>query len=101
MGFIQTIGRFDLDDCYVYCTTCKYKYGDTFSSFINAGFWPGTVARNCQYLFSMEMFEFFNLLQKFLPGTSGTGFIHTLEQLSLQHGRVSTYYILNTHIVCT
>ena len=84
-----TVGRFDLHDCYVCCTNCEYKYGDSFSSFINAGFWPGNITRNSQYLFSLEVFKIFDLLQKFLPGTSTTGFLHTLERLSLQHGRVS------------
>ena len=96
----KTVGRFDLDDCYICCTNCEYKYGDSFTSFINAGFWPGNIARNCQYLFSIEMFKFLNLIQKFLPGTSATGLVRTLEQLSLQHGRVGCLVLLCVLYVC-
>jgi len=82
------IGRFDLDDCSAVCGNCGYKYGDNMSSVIYAGFWPGNIARSCQYMFSIELFKFFDAMQKFVPGTSITGFIQTLEQLSSCHGRV-------------
>lgn len=87
--FMIFIGRFDFDDCIVICSSCGYKYGNSISSLIYAGFWPGNVARDFHhYLFSIELFRFFDLLQKNLPGTSIAGFIHTLEQFSSNHGRV-------------
>ena len=82
------IGRFDLDDCNAVCKNCDYRYGDSISSVICAGFWPGNIARSCQYMFSTELFNFFDSLQKFVPRTSIGGFIHTLEHLSSCHGRV-------------
>ena len=81
-------GRFDFDDCIIICNSCGHRYGNSISSLIYAGFWPGNVTRGLNYLFSVELFRFFDLLQKYLPGTSIAGFIHTLEQLSSHHGRV-------------
>ena len=90
---LSIIGRFDLDDCNAVCSNCDYKYGDSISSVICAGFWPGNITRSCQYMFSIELFKFYDTLQKFVPGTSMTGFIRTLEHLSSCHGRVK-YIIL-------
>ena len=84
------------------CGSCGHVYGDSISSLIYAGFWPGSIARDCRYLFSIDLFKFFDALQKFLPGTSIAGFIHTLEQLSCYNGRVSnrdaTIHILSVSI---
>ena len=43
------------------------------------------------YIFSQELFVFYNLLRKNLPGISEYGFLHTLEQLSKLKGRVRLY----------
>jgi len=81
-------GRFDLDDCRMTYSSCGHSYGDTISTILSIGFWPGSVVRNLHYLFSTELFNPFNLLQKCLPGTSIGGFVEALEHLSLSHGRV-------------
>ena len=92
---MRCAGRFDLDDCHVVCTACDHSYGDDLASILLLGFWPGSVARNSCYIFSNELLNFFDLLQKCLPGTSIGGFIETLEYLSKSHARVSRYDILS------
>ena len=83
------IGRYDLDDCVAVCSQCNYQYGDTIFDVINAGFWPSSVSRGSfSYLFSCRLLEFYDVLHKFIPGTSIGGLIHTLEELSSRNGRV-------------
>lgn len=91
MYIMCSTGRFDLDDCMVICSNCSHSYGDTISSILSIGFWPGSVVRNSHYLFSTELLNFFDLLQKCLPGTSISGFVEALEHLSHSHGRVCLY----------
>ena len=45
-------------------------------------------------MFDQDMFLFFDLLQKNMPGVSESGFIRTLEMFSQSKGRVSCFYML-------
>ena len=75
------IGRHELDDTKILCEGCG-------TDIILDGFWPGSVERHSQYLFDVDMFLFFDYLQKYNPGLSMSGFIHSLEQFSAVKGRV-------------
>ncbi|XP_065905972.1 uncharacterized protein [Dysidea avara] len=82
-------GRFDLDVCTLACEHCSFVLEDMLPAIIDSGFWPGNVARRHQYLFSKKVFDLFDLLHKVLPGTSVSGFLHTLEEVSALNGRLS------------
>lgn len=59
------------------------------------GFWIGCVERHSQYLFDEDLFMFFDYLQKFNPGSSLQGFLHTLEEFSAEKNRVrNRYYVV-------
>ena len=75
------IGRHELDDTKILCEGCGIEI------FLD-GFWPGSVERHSQYLFDVDVFLFFDYLQKYNPGLSTSGFIHSLEQFSAVKGRV-------------
>ena len=70
-------------------------------SIIDSGFWPGNLTRSHQYLFSKKVFDMFDLLHKVLPGTSISGFLHSLEEVSALNGRVYMYYnfIVQLHAI--
>ena len=74
-------GRYELDDTKISCDEC-----DTY--LLLNRFWPGSLERYSQYLFDTDVFYFFDLLQKFNPGLSTAGFLHSLEQFSAMKGRV-------------
>lgn len=75
------LGRHELDDAKILCEGCGKEI------FLD-GFWPGSVERHSQYLFDVDVFLFFDYLQKYNPGLSISGFIHSLEQFSAVKGRV-------------
>ena len=77
------LGRYELDDTKISCDECN-------ACLLLNGFWPGSVERYAQYLFDTDVFCFFDLLQKFNPGLSTSGFLHSLEQFSAMKGRVRT-----------
>lgn len=56
---------------------------------IREQFWPGSATRKSTYVFDTDLFLFYDLLKKNNPGVSETGFLKTLEQISLAKGRVS------------
>lgn len=78
----KLLGRYDLDDVVFYCNECKIEQH-------LEGFWIGCVERHSQYLFDEDLFLFFDYLQKFNPGLSVSGFLHTLEEFSAEKNRVS------------
>ncbi|XP_065891337.1 uncharacterized protein [Dysidea avara] len=75
-------GRYDLDDVVLYCNECKIEQH-------LEGYWIGCVDRHSQYLFDEDLFLFFDYLQKFSPGLSVLGFLHTLEEYSAERNRVA------------
>lgn len=55
---------------------------------IRENMWPGSPSASASYLFDQDMFLFYDILQKNMPGISESGFIKTLEQFSVHKGRV-------------
>ena len=90
-----------MDDCTLACEHCLYVQDDRLAAVIDSGFWPGNLTRKYQYLVSKKLFAFFDCLHKFLPGTSISGFLHTLEELSARNGRVCVikYSPYNNHTI--
>ena len=80
--------------CTLACEHCLFVLDDRLPAIIDSGFWPGNLIRKYQYLFSKKLFTFFDYLHKFLPGTSISGFLHTLEEVSSQNGRVGILLLL-------
>ena len=72
-----------MDDVALYCDACNKEE-------FPKGFWPGSVERHSQYLFDEDVFLMLDLLQKFNPGLSTLGFLHTLEEFSAAKNRVTT-----------
>lgn len=85
------LGRYDLDDCQIVCDNCNHQYDNRLLSVVAAGYWPGNVSREFNYLFSQELLEYFDCLHKFIPSLSIGGFLRTLEKLSADNARVRTY----------
>ena len=80
-----------MDDCIAVCAKCNFKYslyGAAVSDVLDIGFWPSSVSRASNYLFSRRLLELYDILHKFVPGTSTSGFIHCLEEISSRNGRV-------------
>lgn len=81
-------GRFDLMDAAVVCTNCSAVFTDDFGM-IHEGYWPGSTTGRSTYMFDQDVFRFFSMLRLHSPGLSYSAFIKTLEQMSLEKGRVS------------
>lgn len=71
-----------------YCNECKTEQ-------YLEGFWIGCVERHSQYLFDEDLFMFFDYLQKFNPGMSMLGFLHTLEEFSAEKNRVRNRFFIS------
>ena len=90
---IFLLGKFDLDDCQIVGSNCNYQYDDRLASVVSAGYWPGNVSRDANYLFSQDLLDFFDTLHKCVPSLSTGGFIRTLE-LSADNARVCCSFII-------
>ena len=90
-----------MDACTLACENCSYLQEDMLPVIIDSGFWPGNIARRCQYLFSKKVFNLFDCLHKMLPGTSVNGFLHTLEEVSACNGRVCIVIVYSSLIACS
>ena len=84
-------------DAAVVCTDCNWAFTDDFG-LIHEGYWPGTTTGRSPYMFDQDVFRFFSVLRLHSPGVSYSAFIKTLEQLSVEKGRVSVY--IPTYVVC-
>ena len=60
----------------------------TMGNLLQSGLWPGSPV-NVQYLFEQEVFLMWDLFRKRMPGTSENAFVKTLEDMSVERGRVS------------
>ena len=86
-SFLST-GRFDVNFCLFHCKGSQQVFSPLdVCSLIQAGYWPGSIS-NTKYVFSQELFLKWDLLQKRLPGSSESGFLRSLEDLSVIRGRV-------------
>ena len=80
-----------MKDTWLQCEECGTDFSIEFPhKVIRENLWPGTPSTTGSYLFDQDMFLFYDLLQKNMPGISESGFIKTLEQLSAHKGRVCT-----------
>lgn len=61
---------------------------------VQLGFWPGTIS-DMTYVFHQDLFCYWDILQKHVPGISQNSFVKSLEVFSMQKGRVS----LNQHVM--
>ena len=71
------------------CLACHTVFADVFHETVSEGFWPSSAGRRSAYLFHQDVFKFFIHLKFFNPGMSQSGFLKTLEQISLLNGRVT------------
>ena len=77
------------------CSACKSHLTPSQpNSVIREEFWPGSARRKSQYMFDQDLFLFFDLLQKNMPGVSESGLVKTLEMFSEAKGRVSCSHVL-------
>lgn len=82
-------GRYDLKDACIACEKCETSFNIEFPhQVIRENFWPGSPCASTAYLFDQDMFLFYDLLVKNMPGISENGFIKCLEQFSVLKGRV-------------
>ena len=51
------------------------------------GYWPGSPT-NASYFFDHAVFQFWDAMQKNMPGSSSNAFVKTLAQISEKKGRV-------------
>lgn len=77
-------------DSAVVCTNCCAAFTDDFGM-IHEGYWPGSTTGRSPYMFDQDVFRFFSMLRLYSPGLSYSAFIKTLEQMSLEKGRVYKY----------
>ena len=81
-------GRFDFNVSGFHCSKCNRSFNPLeLDNVIQLGYWPGTIA-NTKYLFAQDLLKKWDLLQKRLPGSSESGFLRSLEDLSISKGRV-------------
>ena len=57
------------------------------------GYWPAT-PNNITTVFDQEVFEFWDILQKLSPGVSQRSFLMSLQEFSLNKGRVGIQLML-------
>ena len=76
-------GQFDLNDVLPICEACGEQIQlETPHDVIRKQYWPGSTCRKSTYLFDLDLFHFYDLLQKNNPGVSETGILKTLEHMS-------------------
>lgn len=54
---------------------------------LHVGYWPGN-STNASYFFDHAVFQFWDIMQKNMPGSSSSAFVKTLAQISEKKGRV-------------
>lgn len=56
-------------------------------SLVHLGYWPASPT-NASYFFDYAVFQFWDIMQKNMPGSSSSAFVKTLAQISEKKGRV-------------
>jgi hypothetical protein len=87
------IGRFDLDLIAGYkCKNCLNVCPNdlTVKKAVASGFWPGTPISYSQ-LFSQDLFEYWDIMQKRMPGVSERSFVLGLQDFSSNKNRVNHF----------
>ena len=94
------LGRYDLNDVQPICESCGEQiHLQSPHDIIREQYWPGSASRKSTYLFDTDLFLFYDLLKKNNPGVSETGFLKTLEQISLAKGRVCNKLITASNLM--
>lgn len=89
--YLFSKGRYDLDKFKVHCKECDASLDPlTKAEIVRAGFWPGSPS-DINHIFDQSLFEFWDALQKRMPGTSQNSFVRSLEDFSQIKGRVSNF----------
>ena len=87
--FITSVGRFDISHTKYKCQQCENVLSSTNPQvIIQLGFWPGSVS-DMTYVFHEDLLNYWDILQKYVPGVSQNSFVKSLEAFSTQKGRVS------------
>ena len=86
------LGRYDLVKYEILCEDCS-QISDVFdlTNLISSGYWPGTPT-STNYLFSIDLFKFWDAFRKRMPGISQNSFLQSLCDVSLDNGRVSILF---------
>lgn len=77
------VSHYQCGDCLV---TVPFKLD--LAATIQMGFWPGTPSNIC-HLFDRDLLEYWDMVQKRMPGVSERSFITSLEDFSAAKGMVS------------
>jgi len=86
----QISGRFDINHQRYQCLKCNKLICTSEPVVVTqSGFWPGSI-RDMTYVFDQDLFLYWDLLQKQIPGVSEHSFLKSLELFSKRKGRVST-----------
>ena len=92
---LDDLGRFDIRMPEFVCTIC---HNVTKTNIEECNMWRGDCSNQSSYLFDQDLFLFYDLLRKNVPGMSELGFVRTLEELSEDKGRVSNISVfINNH----
>ncbi len=81
-------GRFVVKWTVFLCTRCNSRSNATVDDYIFSGFWPGSLSTSLTYLFSEESLLLRHHIAHKCPGSSENMFVHTLEEVSKECGRV-------------
>ena len=91
--FFYFAGRFDIEIGHLVCLNCNLTLSKwDIKTVISMGYWPAT-PNNVTTVFDQEVFEFWDILQKLSPGVSQRSFLMSLQEFSLNKGRVGIYSI--------
>lgn len=89
--YFKISGRFDVNHRRYKCLQCgKMLCTSEPLVIVQSGFWPGSI-KDMTYVFDKELFLFWDILQKQLPGVSEGAFLKSLELFSKRKGCVSIF----------
>ena len=75
----------------IFCEDCS-SYTDPFTVgvLLTSGYWPGNVTTS-SYMFTEDVFELWDKFRKYMPGSSERAFLKSLNSISEENGRVSSF----------
>ncbi|XP_066932550.1 uncharacterized protein [Clytia hemisphaerica] len=83
-------GRFDLQRYSVLCKDCSGEVDPfTLGVLLKSGYWPGS-PNSVNYFISEKVFRLWDKFRKYMPGSSETSFLKTLNAISEDNGRKAT-----------
>ena len=88
--YLFIVGRFDVPKRKTVCSKCRHTIdGFDLANLLCRGFWPGDPDLRSSYIFDQKLLDLWLSISMNLPGSSLSGFLHSLEEISEKHGRVS------------